>query len=185
MQCSSCNKKFATKGTLKTHSLIHDGKKNYTCDCGKLFRTKGNLQVHQYKSCLKKYECACNKKFYTKGALKAHSLTHTKNRCKKLSPESVKLVDFAFNSNIKSEFLMVSNQSKIFSDILNWNSSISKIKYHPIVISPLSVKLVDFAFNSNIKSSKFPEFLMVSNQSKFFSDILNWNSSIVISQKHK
>ncbi|GAB5367550.1 hypothetical protein AAMO2058_001240100 [Amorphochlora amoebiformis] len=45
--CPDCNKRFFKNSTLRTHRLLHEGRKPYDCDfCGLKFRQQSNLKSH-------------------------------------------------------------------------------------------------------------------------------------------
>lgn len=47
-QCSTCQKRFATVGSLKTHEVTHSDAKIHTCDeCGKTFAHRTSLYTHK------------------------------------------------------------------------------------------------------------------------------------------
>lgn len=79
-----CERKYTSKGNLKTHLKTHEGKLNYQCDfddCDKAFLTSYRLKVHRrVHTGEKPYECeedGCDKSFNTKYRLSAHHRLHT------------------------------------------------------------------------------------------------------------
>ncbi|CAG9785134.1 unnamed protein product [Diatraea saccharalis] len=74
--CNYCGK--MTK-SIKSHLLIHTGKKSYKCNiCSKDFFTNGNLMRHQMLHNAEKiFKCdKCVAAFTTKGSLKSHYVMH-------------------------------------------------------------------------------------------------------------
>jgi len=46
--CTVCDKRFAMKGLLNEHKLIHSGEKLYSCaECGKQFISQSRLNRHK------------------------------------------------------------------------------------------------------------------------------------------
>jgi hypothetical protein len=79
--CKDCGKKFKLKGSLKRHSMIHAGKRNYVCiECGKSFLLLGHLTRHErIHSGLKPYKCThynCGESFMYYGTFKKHCKKH-------------------------------------------------------------------------------------------------------------
>ncbi len=81
-----CDRKYTSKGNLKTHLKYHEGKFNYQCDfddCDKAFLTSYRLKVHRrVHTGEKPYLCeedGCEKSFNTKYRLSAHHRLHTGN----------------------------------------------------------------------------------------------------------
>ena len=79
-----CDRKYTSKGNLKTHLKFHEGKFNYQCDfedCDKAFLTSYRLKVHRrVHTGEKPYPCeedGCDKSFNTKYRLNAHHRLHT------------------------------------------------------------------------------------------------------------
>lgn len=79
-----CDRKYTSKGNLKTHLKSHEGKFNYQCDfddCDKAFLTSYRLKVHRrVHTGEKPYLCeedGCDKSFNTKYRLSAHHRLHT------------------------------------------------------------------------------------------------------------
>ena len=79
-----CYRKYTSKGNLKTHMKVHEGKFNYQCDfedCEKAFLTSYRLKVHRrVHTGEKPYLCeenGCDKSFNTRYRLSAHHRLHT------------------------------------------------------------------------------------------------------------
>ena len=79
-----CYRKYTSKGNLKTHMKVHEGKFNYQCDfedCNKVFLTSYRLKVHRrVHTGEKPYLCeqdGCDKSFNTRYRLSAHQRLHT------------------------------------------------------------------------------------------------------------
>ena len=79
-----CERKYTSKGNLKTHLKTHEGKLNYQCDfddCDKTFLTSYSLKVHRrVHTGEKPYPCekdGCDKSFNTKYRLSAHQRLHS------------------------------------------------------------------------------------------------------------
>lgn len=79
-----CDRKYTSKGNLKTHMKAHEGKFNYQCDfenCDKAFVTSYRLKVHRrIHTGEKPYLCetdGCDKSFNTRYRLIAHQRLHT------------------------------------------------------------------------------------------------------------
>ena len=81
-----CDRKYTSKGNLKTHVKSHEGQFNYQCDydeCDKAFITSYRLKVHRrVHTGEKPFLCEkddCDKSFNTKYRLSAHQRLHTGN----------------------------------------------------------------------------------------------------------
>ncbi len=81
-----CDRKYTSRGNLKTHVKSHEGQFNYQCDyddCDKAFITSYRLKVHRrVHTGEKPYLCEkddCDKSFNTKYRLSAHQRLHTGN----------------------------------------------------------------------------------------------------------
>lgn len=79
-----CERRYSSKGNLKTHLKTHEGKFNYQCDfddCDKAFLTSYRLKLHRrVHTGEKPYLCendGCDKSFNTKYRLSAHKRLHT------------------------------------------------------------------------------------------------------------
>ena len=75
-KCSTCDKRFARKSTLKRHQTSHSDEKNFKCNIcpdERYFKNKDQLSRHMQYHYEPKYLCAhCNKKFHTSSNLIAH-----------------------------------------------------------------------------------------------------------------
>ncbi|KAK9509876.1 hypothetical protein O3M35_004772 [Rhynocoris fuscipes] len=85
LQCSPCNKTFATRTAHQAHMKTHqkEGEDPYQCNCcGKTFAVPARLTRH-YRTHTgeKPYQCEyCNKSFSVKENLSVHRRIHTKER---------------------------------------------------------------------------------------------------------
>ena len=81
--CQICGKSYARPSTLKTHMLIHSGKKPYQCDvCQKAFTLPYGLTVHmRTHSGEKPFACPiCKKRFSKNSSVTTHLRTHSGER---------------------------------------------------------------------------------------------------------
>lgn len=80
-KCDVCGKCVSTKGSLKSHMMVHSGEKNFTCSfCGKAFRYNTALLLHtRYQHTNERpYKCDnCEKSFVDLTSLKVHQTIHT------------------------------------------------------------------------------------------------------------
>ncbi|XP_035204967.1 zinc finger protein 2-like isoform X2 [Stegodyphus dumicola] len=79
--CEICSKTFCDECSLKTHLILHRGKRAFVCPvCAKCFAQKGNLTVHlrtHTGEC--PYQCnICNKNFNHSSNLSRHYQAHRK-----------------------------------------------------------------------------------------------------------
>lgn len=128
-ECKECGKRWATKGSLKEHMIIHSDDRPFKCShCSKLFKNQQRLKIHEdthtdtayicplcglqlntkrtltmhmvVHSEVKKYKCEyCGNEYKRAKALKAHMVIHTGMR-----PYSCPFCDktFANGSNCRS-----------------------------------------------------------------------------------
>uniref|UniRef100_A0A672N5G3 C2H2-type domain-containing protein n=1 Tax=Sinocyclocheilus grahami TaxID=75366 RepID=A0A672N5G3_SINGR len=78
--CHQCGKSFTQKGSLKSHMIVHTGKKPYTCtQCGKSFTYKHTLNDHmRIHTGEKPFNCQqCGKHFTQKQNLTVHMRIHS------------------------------------------------------------------------------------------------------------
>ncbi|XP_069140777.1 uncharacterized protein [Argopecten irradians] len=84
-KCPTCHKVFSSKGNMKTHTLIHTGRKPFVCDfpnCAKFFRSNETLRRHKLAHMgIKSFQCTfCSKKFASSVSLQEHMCRHTDAR---------------------------------------------------------------------------------------------------------
>ena len=78
-KCDVCNQSFTQKSTVKTHMLVHTGRKNFQCEvCEKKFLQKSHLKQHMLiHTKVKAHECdICKKKFSLRSNLVQHFRIH-------------------------------------------------------------------------------------------------------------
>lgn len=77
--CPHCHLIFMHAVTLKRHTTIHTGEKNYVCEeCGKSYRQRDMLTAHRKRHLPPTIQCSyCDKLFYSKNELKSHTGLHT------------------------------------------------------------------------------------------------------------
>lgn len=74
--CDECGIVLVSRGSLKTHKLIH-GEKQFKCFCGKEFRQRGTLNTHirGVHNREKRFQCAiCDGCFFDASYLKKHTI---------------------------------------------------------------------------------------------------------------
>ena len=82
-KCTTCDKAFYQRSSLRTHLSMHTGVKTHTCaECGKSFRLHGMLRQHMRKhNGDLRHECPlCGKRFWVPTLLRDHLLLHTGER---------------------------------------------------------------------------------------------------------
>uniref|UniRef100_A0AAR5NX43 Protein krueppel n=2 Tax=Dendroctonus ponderosae TaxID=77166 RepID=A0AAR5NX43_DENPD len=83
LQCSVCNKIFASRGSLENHLTLHQEEpreKKFLCtDCGKGFASNSQLQCHmRIHTGDRPFECTeCDKRFKQRSAFSIHKLVHS------------------------------------------------------------------------------------------------------------
>ena len=88
-ECSTCEKIFVSKASLKRHFLLlHEKKKDYVCmTCGKAFSLRQYLKEHEYIHTKEKpLICnvdGCKKRFRQTGKLSLHRRKHSNYKFKK------------------------------------------------------------------------------------------------------
>ena len=74
--CSECDMKFVRAGDLKTHTNRHQGKLNEICElCNKRYATKDSLRIHTIKRHFNKLHCevtGCSSSLSSKTNYKMH-----------------------------------------------------------------------------------------------------------------
>lgn len=81
--CPECGRTFAYKKTLKTHMIIHTGKKDFACSfCAKRFYRKCDMKNHLATHTSEKpFHCAiCAKAFTLRKSMMRHMKTHAAAR---------------------------------------------------------------------------------------------------------
>ena len=47
-KCRTCEKQYATPGSLRTHEVIHQDERKFKCEfCGKTCKRKNDLKIHE------------------------------------------------------------------------------------------------------------------------------------------
>lgn len=80
-KCNYCDKRFATKCQLETHTPVHTGEKAFECQlCQKRFANRNNLYQHKLTHMERRHQCTfCDHKCRSKGNLRKHMLVHVGN----------------------------------------------------------------------------------------------------------
>ena len=78
-ECDQCDKRFATRDHLKSHSICHQTDRKYSCEfCTKSFKRRQNLKQHvAIHLNEKRHKCPiCGKGFNTNSMLCSHRMVH-------------------------------------------------------------------------------------------------------------
>ena len=79
-ECSICDRRFSTKGSLKRHKATHSDERKFKCDIcpdKRYFKTKDQLRNHMKFHYKPKFTCLhCNKKCHTQSNLDNHMKYH-------------------------------------------------------------------------------------------------------------
>lgn len=77
--CKVCDKRWATKGSLKEHMIIHSESRPFKCGhCPKLFKNQQRMRIHEDTHTETQYKCPiCGLQLNTKRTLTMHMVVHS------------------------------------------------------------------------------------------------------------
>ena len=133
-KCDLCNYSTKTPGALKTHKLIHTGKKPFRCDlCDYSTAQSGALKVHKLiHTGEKPYKCdLCDYSTTTSGDLNTHKLIHSG-----VKPYKCDLCDYTATQagNFRRHQLIHTGEKPYKCNLCNFSSKKSgALKVHKLI----------------------------------------------------